>query len=150
MLQPNPWPSRTAALAVWLLAAASVAYWGLRLGDGSDARPAPLATDGAPVRVDPQAVARLLAGPAPVAAVAAAAPAASLASRFVLTGVAAGVRSGGGAAVIAVDGQPARPYRVGAHLAEGVVLQAVHARGAVLADGSGQPLVALELPPLKR
>lgn len=149
MLQPNPWPSRTAALAVWLLAAASVAYWGLRLGGASEERPAPLAADGAPVRVDPQAVARLLAGPAPAAA-AAPAPVASLASRFVLTGVAAGVRSGGGAAVIAIDGKPARPYRVGVQLEEGVVLQAVHARSAVLADGAGQPLVTLELPPLKR
>jgi general secretion pathway protein C len=47
-----------------------------------------------------------------------------------------------------VDGKPARPYRVGSVVEEGLVLQSVHARQAVLgAPGNAQPLLTLELPP---
>ena len=84
---------------------------------------------------------------------AAAAPAAmpSLASRLQLVGVVAGVRSGDGAAVISVDGKPARPYRVGASIEEGLVLQSVQGRRAVLAaQANGQSLLTLELPPVRR
>jgi general secretion pathway protein C len=98
---------------------------------------------------DPAAIARLL-GSAPVAgAVPVAAP--SLASRFQLLGVAAGVASGGGAAVISVDGKPARPYRVGAAIEEGLVLQSVKGRTATLAATPvGPPLLTLELPPVRQ
>jgi general secretion pathway protein C len=90
------------------------------------------------------AVARLL-GAAP--AVASAAP--SLASRFTLIGVVAS-RSQKGAALIAVDGKPAKPFRVGAAIDEGIVLKSVEARRAVLAGADGSPALTLELPPLKK
>jgi len=137
---------RAATFALWALAAGSVVYWGLKLGTGEarvDVPPAPARPVAA---VDPAALARLL-GAAPEA-VAAPIAAPSLASRFRLVGVAAGASSGGGAAVIAVDGKPARPYRVGSVIEEGVMLQSVRARQAVLgAPGTGQPLLTLELPP---
>jgi general secretion pathway protein C len=62
--------------------------------------------------------------------------------------VAAGAHSGGGAAVIAVDGKPARPYRVGSTIEEGLVLQSVRGRQAMLGPAAGPALVTLELPPL--
>jgi general secretion pathway protein C len=65
--------------------------------------------------------------------------------------VVAGAHSGGGAAVIAVDGKPGRAWRVGASLEEGVVLQSVRGRQAVLAAGANGPVLAiLELPPLRQ
>ena len=64
-----------------------------------------------------------------------------------LVGVAAGARSGGGAALIAIDGKPAKPYRVGSAVDEGLVLQSVQARRAVLAaTPEGPQVLALELP----
>lgn len=65
-------------------------------------------------------------------------------SRFVLLGVIAGA-SGQGAALIAVDGQPARPFRVGMAVAPGFVLQRVAAREVMLADTPDGP-VKLTLP----
>ena len=135
---------RGATFVLWALAAASAVAWGLKLGAQQRAvvlPPPPLRPVAA---VDPAALAALL-GSAPSATVAAAAP--SLASRFQLLGVAAGVESGGGAAVIAVDGKPARPYRVGTAIEEGLALKSVHGRQAVLAaQGTGQPVLTLELP----
>jgi general secretion pathway protein C len=129
---------------LWALVAASAVYWGMKLA----ARPggpaiAPLATR-TPAPPDPVAVARLLgAGPA------AAAPAASLASRFALVGVVAS-RSHRGAALIAVDGKPAKPFRVGAAVDPGLVLQAVEGRRATLAASADGPAVlTLDLPPRK-
>jgi general secretion pathway protein C len=99
-----------------------------------------------PPAADPVAVARLL-GAAP--AVASAAPSPTLASRFTLVGVVAS-RSHKGAALIAVDGKPAKPFRVGAAVDEGIVLQSVEPRRAVLASSDGSPALTLELPPLKK
>jgi general secretion pathway protein C len=141
---PAPWIVRGATFALWALAAGSAAYWGLKLS--SDMRPvaAPVAAPRQVGPVDPLALARLL-GSSPAAA-AAPAPVVALASRFQLVGVAAGASSGGGAAVISVDGKPARPYRVGSTIEEGLVLQSVRGRQAVIASREGQPLVTLELP----
>jgi general secretion pathway protein C len=141
---PAPWIVRGATFALWALAAGSAAYWGLKVS----ASAAPVAAPVAPPRqvgpVDPVAVARML-GSTPAAA-APAPPVIALASRFQLVGVAAGARSGGGAAVIAVDGKPARPYRVGSTIEEGLVLQSVRGRQAVIASREGQPVLTLELP----
>jgi general secretion pathway protein C len=132
--------------ALWALVAASAVYWGLKL----TARPggpavAPIAMR-APPPPDPATVARLL-GASPAAA---AAPVASLASRFALVGVVAS-RSHRGAALIAVDGKPAKPYRVGAAVDEGLVLQAVESRRAVLAaSADGPPVLTLDLPAIRK
>ena len=100
----------------------------------------------AAVAPDAQAMARLLGVPAAGAA-AARAPAASLTSRFALIGVLAGRSSGGGAALIAVDGQPAKPFRVGAVVDEGLVLQSLHPRQARLgASVDGPATLTLDMP----
>jgi general secretion pathway protein C len=46
-----------------------------------------------------------------------------------------------------VDGKPAKPFRVGTMIEEGLVLQSVAARRAVLAESATGPAVlTLELP----
>lgn len=136
------WAVRGTTFALWALAAASAVYWGLKFSaHPAPAGPAVAARTAPPV--DPQAIARLL-GASPVAA--AAAPVAPLASRFALLGV-ADQGSGHGAALVSVDGKPAKPYRVGMQLDEGIVLKSVAGRKAVLAStADGQPVLTLELP----
>jgi general secretion pathway protein C len=72
------------------------------------------------------------------------------ASRFVLSGVVVQrLRSGQGVALIAVDGKPPRPYRVGASLADGIVLHSVSNGKAMLAASTdAEPGLTLELPQL--
>jgi general secretion pathway protein C len=90
---------------------------------------------------DPAAIARLL-GAVPAAAT----PVASLSSRFQLLGIVADA-DGGGAALIAVDGKPPKPYRVGALVDENFLLQSVDPRHATLgASRSASAAVTLELP----
>ena len=67
-------------------------------------------------------------------------------SRYALIGVVAS-RGNDGAALIAVDGKPPKPFRVGAAVEEGLVLQAVEARRARLgASLQGPAAFTLELP----
>jgi general secretion pathway protein C len=149
MLTPTSatWTVRGATFALWALAAASAVYWGLQVGGAASALRAPAAPTRPVAAVDPDAIARLLGG-TPAAG---AAPVASLASRFQLVGVVAGVSSGAGAAVLSVDGKPARPYRVGTMIEEGLILQSVQGRRATLAaQPDGPAVVTLELPPLRR
>ncbi|MDB5957241.1 type II secretion system protein N [Ramlibacter sp.] len=144
------WTARGATFALWALAAASAVYWGLKVGGGSRLLDlaAPPARTVEPA--NPDVIARLL-GSAPAAAggPVVAAPVATLASRLQLLGVAAGTHSGRGAAVISIDGKPARPYRVGAFLDEGVVLQSVRGREATVMQADGTT-VTLELPALRK
>ncbi len=143
------WTARGATFALWVLAAASTVYWGLKVGGGSRDRdlPAPAMR---PVAVaDPAVIAKLLGSTPAAARPVVAAPVATLASRLQLIGVAAGARSGGGAAVIALDGRPARSNRVGAALDEGLVLESVHGRQATVAQADGTTLT-LELPSLHK
>lgn len=135
---------RAITLVVWALAAGSMAYWGLRLASGHGAAaPVPAAATGLPA-IDPQAVARVLG-----AAATATAPQTSTASRFSLQGVVAG-SPGGDAALIAVDGKPARPFRVGSAVEEGLILQSAVARRATLAaTREGPALFTLDMPSLK-
>lgn len=67
------------------------------------------------------------------------------ASRFALTGVVAS-SSQHGAALIAVDGKPAKPYAVGSRVGDEWVLQSVQPRRAVLvpAGAAGDASVASE------
>ena len=136
----NRWAVAGATFALWGLAAASAVYWGIKLSSsGGTIPPAP------PARMapstDPAAIARLL-GSAPVAA----APAPALSSRFSLLGLVA-ESDGGGAALIAVDGKPPKPFRVGAKIDEGLVLQAVEPRRAKIGGSVGSPsTLTLDLP----
>ena len=140
----NRWPVRLATLALWLLAGASVVYWGLRLSAPAMGIPVPAVATPLPTP-DAQALARLLGvvdADAPAAA-----PVASVASRFALVGVLAGRSSGAGAALIAVDSLPAKPFRVGAKVDAGLVLQSVGPRQARLGAAlRGPTLVTLEVP----
>jgi general secretion pathway protein C len=52
-----------------------------------------------------------------------------------------------GVALIAIDGQPPKAYKVGAVVEGDTVLQNVAARGVTLGPRNGPPLVALNLPP---
>lgn len=135
---------QTTTLVVWALAAGSTAYWGLRLSTGrGEVANLPVAT--APTAVDSLTVARVLGARPQVAA-----PQASMASRFALQGVVAGTPDGG-AALIAVDGKPARPFRVGSAVEEGLILQSATARQATLAGTQeGPALVTLDMPPLNK
>lgn len=78
-------------------------------------------------------------GPRPESAVAAS-------GRYQLWGVVAGA-SGRGSALIAIDGQPPKAYRVGQALSEGVYLQSLNHRQAQIgASAEGPSLFALTLP----
>ena len=146
----SKWSVRSGTLALWAAAGASVVFWGLRLSAPSTSALAP-AVSFAPVAPDAQALARLLGAGPVVTAAAPAAPGASLASRFLLVGVLSGRRSGGGAALIAVDGKPAKPFRVGATVDEGLVVQALGPRQAQLGPAVGEPAtLTLDMPLLKR
>ena len=140
----GPWTVRLATLALWALAGAGALFWALAL-------PRPLAAL-APVAQEPgaaldtPAVARLL-GAGALAPLTAAAPGPAPASRFVLQGVLAGQASGGGAALISVDGQPARPYRVGAALEAGLVVQSLSRRAVHLGPQvAGAATLVLQMP----
>lgn len=131
-----------AAGLLWLAAGLTAGYWVLQVWGQSPVTPV---AGMAPVQIaaDSAAVARTL-GALPQAAAPAAAPAAP--PRYNLLGVVA-VGGRGGAALIAVDGQPARPYRVGAELEGGLVLQAVTRRSVQLGTAPGAPSsVELTLP----
>jgi len=135
---------RLATLGLWALAAASLAYWGLRLSASPEGVGVPAAVPTVPAP-DAQAMARLLGAlpaQAPVAA--------SASSRFALVGVLAGRTSGGGAALIAIDGKPARPFRAGATVDSGLVLQSLGPRQAYLGATAGGPAtLTLEMPQRK-
>ena len=137
------WPAATATTALWALAAASVVFWGLRLAAPADALAPPPVADTPQAAPDPAAVARML-GAVSTPAAAAATPEA--ASRFALLGVVADAGQQG-VALIAVDGKPPRPFRVGATVADGYVLQSLEARAAALGASAGSaPAFTLQLP----
>ncbi len=138
----NGWLVRGVTFVVWAAAAGSAVWWGLRMNGTSMPDPVPVPgpatlAGGMP---DAAALARVLG----VRAAAAAASSPVVASRYRLLGVVAH-RSSQGAALIAVDDKPARPYRVGSAIADGVVLQAVEPRRARLSGRDGEEMV-LELP----
>ncbi len=134
---------RWLAAGLWLLAGLSASYWGLRGWGDAELAPVP-APAAERVLADPQAVARGLGGGVPAAAE----PAPAEASRYVLLGV---LRDAGGrgAALIATDGLPPKPYRVGAALPGGLLLRELTPREALLGPAEGQVTQRLSLP-LKR
>lgn len=141
---------RWLTFVLWAALAASGVAWALKLfvTPMPAPREARVADAGTALRGD---VTRVLGvdAPPPAAEAAASEPVAD--ARFQLVGVVAPrsrhpVREG--VALIAVDGKPARAYRVGAPVDEGTVLKAVRARGADLGPREGAPTIALEVPPL--
>lgn len=144
MVTTNPsgvWGLRLGTLALWALAGLSLVYWGLQLSSAPSGGRAAVAP-AAPVVADGASVARLLGGGALAPVVAATATE----GRMRLVGVLAGRQSGAGAALIALDGKPAKPYRVGAMVEEGLVLQSVGPYEARLgAARSGPVVMTLEM-----
>ena len=138
------WVARIVTFVVSALAAASVAYWGLKAWTPPVSIAAPAVAQHT-AAFNSQAIAQALGGEgAPVAALATAAPAAV--SRYGLVGVVAS-RARAGAALISVDGQEAKPVRVGTLVDNEMVLESVNGRQAVLisSTGTSQKLV-LEMP----
>jgi general secretion pathway protein C len=132
-----------ATMLVWGAVAFSAVTWGLRWS-ATGAAPSNATVAQALPEVDVSAAARSL-GVAPVQATAAP----TLASRFQLQGVMAGGPNAG-AALIAVDGKPAKPFRVGAVVADGMVLQLAQGRRISLgASMDGPQTLVLELPAKK-
>lgn len=130
--------------ALWLAAGLSAGYWVLQALGRSPVTPLAVAAPSS-IQVDSLAVARVL-GAQPVAAAAPNAPPVATGTQYQLQGVVA-ASAAGGAALIAVNGQPPRPYRVGASLEGGLVLQAVSRRSARLgASMNGPSTVELTLP----
>lgn len=135
---------------VWALVVASAFFWGLRVFVQAPAAPRDtlVAQPGGDLRGD---LTRLFGAeaPPPLPAELVAAPEPD--PRFTLVGVVsprsvAAAREG--VALIAIDGNPARAYRVGMVVDGNTVLQSVQARGAQLGPRGGPALMALELPPL--
>ena len=137
------WSAAFVTALVWALAAASIVFWGLRLLAPPETVPPPAVAVQPLPAPDSAAVARLLGAQAPRAAVAP-----ELASRFKLLGVVKGP-DGEGAALLSVDGQPPRPFRVGTEVADGYVLRALDRRAAHIgAAGKDGEALTLDLPEL--
>ncbi len=139
----NSWTPRLAAFVVAMLLAGSVVFWVLQWPRPDAGSLVPAAgSRSEPAPVNPAGLARLL------GAEATAAPAAmpDAASRLRLAGVIAS-SEGRGTALIAIDGKAPKPYRVGSVVEEGLVLQSVERRQAVLgAEMRGPERFRLELP----
>lgn len=143
----NRWWLRIVTFLVAAVAAASATFWALKWTTPASSHLSGAVIFSDATVADPQAVARLLGGGQTVAT---AAPLESAASRFKLIGVVAD-RAQGGYALISVDGKPAKPYRVGAQVDEGLVLHSVAPRSAALAARVDAPAsLTLELPQLTR
>lgn len=151
----RPMLSRAAAFLIWALVTATVVFWLFRLtAQGPTVHNATLASaQTLPTRAE---LSRVLGSTPVVAAPTAASP--ELSSRFVLTGVMAPRKSsagaqrplgqGAGLALIAVDGQPPKPYALGAALDGNLTLLAVTLRSASIGPAGGAPVLILELPAL--
>jgi general secretion pathway protein C len=135
------------AFVIWAVVALSATFWAMRLLVRSQPAPAHAApaAESMAARGD---LSRLFGSAAVGSPVAVAAPATT--SRFRLVGVAAprpGSVAGSGIALIAIDGKPPRPFRVGAAVEGDLRLRAIDLRTASLGSRDGAATVILEIPP---
>jgi general secretion pathway protein C len=138
------WLAALSTLVVWAAAAAVVAYWVLQFagvsGPASQAPTVARSMSAEPALADVQK--------ALGAASASTAAPTDASSRFVLSGVVA-LNSGQGAALIAVDAQAPKAFKVGQTVAEGWILQSLGPRQARLAASvDGPALMTLDMPAL--
>ncbi len=145
----KPRPARLAAFFLWALAALSATFWFTQLsGTSHHAGSAVTLAPDVPV-VQTADLARVFGPPGmPTANMPAALnPVVNAAARLRLIGVVAN-RAHTGVALISVDGQTPRPYRVGSVLEGGWKLQKVDTRSATLttAESAAAP-VTIELAP---
>ena len=133
---------RLTSLLVWAVVAYSAVVFGLQWGGGE---PVDAVVAGSEQKqfspdVDSLSVSKAL-GVAPVQSASA-----SLASRFVLVGVMDGGPSQG-VALISVDGKPAKPYRLGQNVSDGLVVVGTGPKKAELGPQMGvASSLVLELP----
>lgn len=139
---PGRWPPVLAAALVWGLLALVAGYWGLRWWGEAPQQALPVPPVPA-LSIDSTRVASALGARVPSSHSVAAPVAPALGSRFKLLGVVAAGRDRG-AALISVDGQPARPYRVGAVLTDEVRVLSLGPRHAEV--GETGVAVRLEMP----
>jgi general secretion pathway protein C len=138
------------AFLTWAAVAATAVFWGLRLFvPGAPTPEAGIAASRASA-LAPADLTRLLGGGAEASGAGRAAPAPADA-RFKLLGIAA-LQDGGAAsrslALLAIDGKPARSFRLGEVVDGDWVLQQVDARSVVIGPPGGAPALTLNLPPL--
>lgn len=135
------WPPVLGTALVWGALAMSAGYWGLRWWGEAPSRPLPPPPTAA-LNIDTGRVAAALGARGASDVPAAPAPVAGLNARLRLLGVVAG-RDGLGAALISVDGQPAKPVRLGGVVVEGVRLLSLGARHAEVGDDAGRTRLVL-------
>jgi general secretion pathway protein C len=126
---PSPWMSRLLTLGLAGLAAASAVGWALKVQALQTTSAVAADSVGPAAAVDTGLVAKALGASGQPVALGAPAPVLA-SSRLVLVGVVASGEQG--AALIAVDGKPAKPFAVGAKVGDDFVLLSVQARKAVL------------------
>lgn len=140
------WPIRLVTFFLAALAAASVGFWTLRWPSSAPSTHQTVAPS-APATIDTAKLALLLGAPTNQGSTVSPAPKPAGAQYQLLGIIAQGAKQG--SALIGIDGQPPKPYRVGEHLTDSLVLQSVKARSAVLAsDVNAADGISLELPPL--
>jgi general secretion pathway protein C len=140
---------RITAFVIWALVAAAATFWGLRLGMASPTPPPHAVAEGNASLAGADFARLLGSGAVEQAPVEVMAVAESV--RFRLAGVMAPKATqpaSYGVALIAVDGKPARAYRVGGRVDGEWVLQTVALRSASIGPPQGPPVVVLELPAL--
>jgi general secretion pathway protein C len=134
---------------VWAAVAASALYWGFKLVIPAPAYPRQAQVADSGRRADEGDLSRLLGAQMPPTSAQVEAPA--IEARFHLFGVIsprAAQAASDGFALIAIDGDPPKVFRVGAIVEGQNVLQAVDARGIKLGPRDGATLVALDLSPV--
>jgi general secretion pathway protein C len=139
------WLASLSTLLIWTAAAAVVAYWVLQFagvsGPGSQAPTVARSTSVEPALADVQKALGAASAVQTTTTVEANA-------RFVLSGVVA-LNSGQGAALIAVDGQAPKAFKVGQPVVDGLLLQSLAPRQARLAATAEGPTVStLDMPAL--
>ncbi len=133
------WPVRLFTFILAALAAGSANFWVLKWQASPGLSDTPIALT-PPQNIDTAKLAQLL-------GVSATAPAASGPGKYQLLGVIA--QGTLGSALIAINGKPAKPYRVGQNVSDNLVLHSVAKRSAALSSGlQGNPSITLELPSL--
>lgn len=144
-LRANRFGLHIATLCMWLAAVGSGVYWALHMNASQSASNLPAVTMAKADQPDAASLAKIMGATAPQAA----APV-NASSRFSLKGVVSGA-PGREAALIVIDDKPARAFRVGSTLEDGLILQSATARKVTLsATLNGPAVMTLEMPPLIR
>ena len=140
------WWLRIATFLAAALAAGSAGYWGLKLTSPALEPSTSKLVVAIPSAPSPKVIAQVLGGGQLSPAATSAVVVDSGASRFKISGVVAG-KNDQGYALIAVDGKPARPFRVGSQVSDTLLLQSVNNAGAALSASLDGPIAfRLDLP----